>query len=1106
MKQRVFLISVALLLVSTVVMGLWPARAQAVSATQITESDIKTRTTLKWINHAVIEAQVGSVTLDFLGTKTFDRNDLVDNAYVYKVQNFDCFGQIKLKSNQGSSDPSFTPDITTGYLDLDYKPSGGAGTAKCQNVGGGGSSLKFPLGSQPNFDIRYYVVPGDPAQKQINRVDLPQDQLGSWSFVLVPPENGVPLGTYLRNGETNSNSCQDRLLRNGDTYEMYEMQVDSNGHQVTDNVGLPSGEKCYFAHPGNTGSAGVESGKPGQRLGLETAGSSTPGSISPTSGGGAVAASCHTRLTDPLTWFICPLSEAANKAVEQLDSAISHELVLKSDEFFNENDQSPQSPGTNFFKIWSGVRYLALGVLTIIGLMMVISQAIGIGPFDAYTVKKLMPRLLVAAILITLSWDLGKLTIDIVNNIGFGVRALIYAPFADPHVLDDIHNIFASGSAQLVGSLGLAGLGIFAAFGGLSVLGVLSFALTALLAVLIALMLLIFRRIAIVLLMVLSPIAIACYILPNTKKAWDLWWDSFSGALMMFPILVAFISAGRVVAYVSVKTEPGLLGAIAAFVSYFGPYFLIPATFRLAGGALASVGGVINNRSKGLFDRNKKFRSAQAKRTRENIAAGKKFAGGTDTNLRGRMNRALQTGTLMGQAGLDPRKWRGRTRAARSARTSALSAEAEKSVAVKAVLGNDDLLAASLHGRGTEDDARAYLESIGQRGNELDQNVGSIVQARRDMGYEAYQDFAAANLAGTGTGYRSGPAEMLETINRVAGNDRARAARILNSARSQAERARRGDLYGAGFATSADQMTQLYRGQTTAAAVNEVMTDESLNTKSAAELGTSRNNALVNMVPAVLRRMANADYGVTQAQSALASAQAGGNPASIAAAQATLDTATHDQKRIYAHTASFLDIAGSAAPENAQVIGALMGQHTGGATAERYVTRQATDLNGNPAVDSTTNMPVMETVGVGSRAETWGDAMERMRSDPEFQQYRREYGNAAQAAAAAAAGAPPPGAAGGGGGAGGGAGGVSDRRLKKNIHYLQMVNGIKLYRFQYIWSSTVYVGVMAQDLLESHPEAVTKDKFGFYRVDYNVLGLEMMTWDEWLAHSTSRAS
>jgi hypothetical protein len=41
------------------------------------------------------------------------------------------------------------------------------------------------------------------------------------------------------------------------------------------------------------------------------------------------------------------------------------------------------------------------------------------------------------------------------------------------------------------------------------------------------------------------------------------------------------------------------------------------------------------------------------------------------------------------------------------------------------------------------------------------------------------------------------------------------------------------------------------------------------------------------------------------------------------------------------------------------------------------------------------------------------------------------------------------------------------------------------------------VGVMAQEVLAVAPEAVSRGRDGYLRVDYGRLGLKPMTWREW---------
>ncbi|MEW9805452.1 tail fiber domain-containing protein [Mesorhizobium sp. ZMM04-5] len=68
----------------------------------------------------------------------------------------------------------------------------------------------------------------------------------------------------------------------------------------------------------------------------------------------------------------------------------------------------------------------------------------------------------------------------------------------------------------------------------------------------------------------------------------------------------------------------------------------------------------------------------------------------------------------------------------------------------------------------------------------------------------------------------------------------------------------------------------------------------------------------------------------------------------------------------------------------------------------------------------------------------------------------------------------------------------SDIRLKTDIKPAGTAsNGLPLYDFRYLWSDEVYRGVMAQDVLEVFPDAVTTMPNGYLAVRYDMLGLEM---------------
>ena len=95
---------------------------------------------------------------------------------------------------------------------------------------------------------------------------------------------------------------------------------------------------------------------------------------------------------------------------------------------------------------------------------------------------------------------------------------------------------------------------------------------------------------------------------------------------------------------------------------------------------------------------------------------------------------------------------------------------------------------------------------------------------------------------------------------------------------------------------------------------------------------------------------------------------------------------------------------------------------------------------------------------------------------------------------------------GGGGRGGGGRGGGrrSDIRLKEDVVPLvRLSNNLELYRFRYKgYDHTAYVGVMAQEVQRVQPSAVWRDHDGYLVVDYDRIGLQFMTWKEWLARTS----
>jgi outer membrane immunogenic protein len=83
----------------------------------------------------------------------------------------------------------------------------------------------------------------------------------------------------------------------------------------------------------------------------------------------------------------------------------------------------------------------------------------------------------------------------------------------------------------------------------------------------------------------------------------------------------------------------------------------------------------------------------------------------------------------------------------------------------------------------------------------------------------------------------------------------------------------------------------------------------------------------------------------------------------------------------------------------------------------------------------------------------------------------------------------------------------SDIRLKRDIALVgRRDDGLGLYSYRYLWSDTVYVGVMAQEVALVHPDAIVRgDLDDYLRVNYGRLGSRLMTLPEWQATSKGDA-
>lgn len=240
-----------------------------------------------------------------------------------------------------------------------------------------------------------------------------------------------------------------------------------------------------------------------------------------------------------LRWLYCPVYFGISGVIKTIDNFINAYLSV-GNEVFEDKDGS-------YRKAWETFRGFGLGLVIIAGLVMLASEVFGLSIIDAYTVRKVLPRLLVAIIGISLSWELTQFIVGFFDDIGQAMGGIIYSSFGKTEAVD-ISVVLANNLILAPGVIG----GAWILLGGLGLLSLLG---TLVLGMLVGAAVLVLRQAIIVAAILLAPLAIAAYILPNTSKFANFWWDTFIRMLMLYPIATGIIALCKVLGEISIKSS-----------------------------------------------------------------------------------------------------------------------------------------------------------------------------------------------------------------------------------------------------------------------------------------------------------------------------------------------------------------------------------------------------------------------------------------------------------------------------------------------------------------------------------------------------------------------
>lgn len=279
-------------------------------------------------------------------------------------------------------------------------------------------------------------------------------------------------------------------------------------------------------------------------------------------------------------WIICPVMTFLGGVMDAIQSFLA-------DHFLSTNPELVKAdPSNGTFQAWGIFRNYANLAFIGVFLFIIYSQMTGAG-LSNYGLKRMLPRLIVAAILVNLSFYICMIAVDLSNILGYGVKS----------IFDGVTTAAAgtSGStpswATAIAGVLITGLGVALALAA----GII---LPALIAALMIVLILVAREALIVLLIVISPLAFVAYLLPNTEKFFQKWMSAFWKLLMVFPIVAAVFGVSTMTSRILYNTGQTELQIIALGVTVI-PFFVVPALLK---GATAAVGAV-GSRMQGWGDK-----------------------------------------------------------------------------------------------------------------------------------------------------------------------------------------------------------------------------------------------------------------------------------------------------------------------------------------------------------------------------------------------------------------------------------------------------------------------------------------------------------------------
>lgn len=292
-------------------------------------------------------------------------------------------------------------------------------------------------------------------------------------------------------------------------------------------------------------------------------------------------------------WLFCPAINFMASSMDGMVEIINNFLQTRS---ISTDADSP------LMTAWRIARNIANTLFIAVFMVIILSYLTNYGVSN-YAIKKTLPKLIIGAILVNVSFYVCLLALDLSNIIGHNIAGgfrSIQSQISGPNFIavswTDLAKSILGGGALIVGAVSIPM--IFSGIAGIALaLGsaLLGLAITLIMTIVI----LAARQAIIISLIIAAPLAFVANLLPNTETFFKKWLDLFKKMLFIFPMFSLLYGSAQLAGAIIISSATDIITLMLGMVVQIVPLVALPKMIRESDSILSDLGkhfgnGVLN--------------------------------------------------------------------------------------------------------------------------------------------------------------------------------------------------------------------------------------------------------------------------------------------------------------------------------------------------------------------------------------------------------------------------------------------------------------------------------------------------------------------------------